>query len=180
MGGIAYAGGLVPSFISNELAWISPSRVSDVHQVASFTLDAGGKDRQFKIWRGINADGQNCTSVFEAKGNTGPEFGGNCGNYPTDAWFNTTSESYRGDINDTPPPSTYFVYGEPTLPGVVSVRVVGKGFERTVPIDQATGGFATAIPELTTVGNVRGGFATVEFLAADGSTLGTRQLAEKY
>ena len=135
------------------------------------------RNRHFKIWRGTNADGQSCTSVYEAKGNFGPEFGGNCGPNPTDAWFDRTSESYRGDINDTPPPSTYFVYGEPTLPGVVSVRVVGQGFDHTVPLDPKTGGFALAIPELPS--SVSGPFATVQFLAADGTILGTRELAEK-
>ncbi len=177
VGGLAYAGGLVPSFITDELGQVSPSTVTDVHFIASFTVDPGGRNRRFEIWRGTNADGQSCTSVYEAKGSFGPQFGGNCGPNPTDAWYDRTSESYRGSINDTPPPSTYFVYGEPTLPGVVSVRVTGHGFDHTVPVDSQTGGFALAIPELPST--VRGPFATVEFLAADGTTLGTRRLAEK-
>jgi hypothetical protein len=177
VGGLAYAGGLVPSFIADELGQVSPSAVTDVHFVASFTVDPGGKNRRFEIWRGTNADGQSCTSVYEAKGRFGPEFGGNCGPNPTDAWYDRTSESYRGTINDTPPPSTYFVYGEPTLPGVVRVRVTGARFDHAVPVDPRTGGFALAVPELSS--SVRGPFATVEFLAADGTILGTRTLAEK-
>ena len=69
------------------------------------------------------------------------------------------------------------MFGEPTLPGVVSVRVTGQGFDHTDPVDLKTGGFALAIPELPS--SVSGRFATVEFLAADGAILGTRELAEK-
>jgi len=175
VGGVAYAAGLVPGIITNELDWISSSEVSDVHEVASFTAEANGRTRSFEIWRGTNADGLSCTAVLEAKGNFGPEFGGYCGDYPTDAWFDRATESYK--IGDTPPPATYFVYGEPTLPGVSSVRVVGDGFTHRATVDRATGGFAVAVPELGP--SVSGHFATVEFIDAAGTVVGTRELSEK-
>jgi hypothetical protein len=178
IGGVAYATGVVPGFIADELDWVSPTTVSHVHEVASFSFQTNGKTRSFVIWRGTNASGNNCTAVLEAKSTVGPEFGANCLNHPTDAWFDRTSESYRGDINDTPPPGTYFVYGEPPMSGVVSVRVFGDRFDHTVQIDRATNGFATAIPELTGT-QPSGHFATVEFLATDGTVLGTRGLFEK-
>ncbi len=177
VGGAAYAIGLVTAFIADELDWISSSEVSDVHEIASFSFDSLGETRSFEIWRGTNDDGMSCTAVLEAEGNFGPEFGGNCGDNPTDAWFDRTSESYQGTIDDTPPPSTYFVYGVPGVAGVTTVRVFGDGFDHRVDVDPATGGYAVAVPELGQ--GVRGHFATVEFLGADGSVLGTRELSEK-
>lgn len=177
VGGVAYATGLVPDFIADELDWISSSEISDVHEVASFSFDSDGETRSFEIWRGTNDDGMSCTAVLEAEGNFGPEFGGNCGDNPTDAWFDRTSESYKGTINDAPPPSTYFVYGEPEVASVTTVRVFGDGFDHSVAVDPATGGYAVAVPELGQ--GVSGNFATVEFLGTDGSVLGTRELSEK-
>jgi hypothetical protein len=179
VGGVAYATGLVPSFISDQLDRTSPSEVSNIHQVGSFKLQVGSTDRQFEIWRGTNTKGQSCTSVYQSTIPDGNEFGGNCGDYPTDAWFDTTSQSYSGTIDATPPPSTYFAYGEPKIAGVTRVRVTGAQFEHTVPLDPATGGFAVALPEVTTEGSVSGPFANVEFLSQDGTVLGSRELVEK-
>ena len=72
------------------------------------------------------------------------------------------------------PEPTYYVYGEPDLPGVVSVRVFGDGFVHTVPLDETTGGYAVAVPQLEV--EVIGPFATVEFLDADGVVVGTEEL----
>lgn len=177
IGGIAYAAGLVPALITDHFDQTSPNGISNVHEVASFTSAKNGTARTFEIWRGTDTDGQSCTAVLEANGQFGPDFGGNCGDYPTDAWFNTTNESWRGSINDTPPPTTYYVYGEPTLPGVTSVRVVGDGFEHSVAIDATTGGYAVAIPELDR--GVRGHFATVKFIDATGTVVGTSELSER-
>jgi len=174
VGGVAYATGLVPGLVTDELDAVSPSGVSNVHEVASFSTGSDGKTHTFEIWRGTNEDGQTCTAVLEARGNFGPEFGGSCGDYPTDAWFDATSVSYK--INETPPPSTYFVYGEPALDGVETVRVSGEGFEHSVAIDPATGGYAVAIPELE---SVSGHFATVEFIDADGTVVGTSELSDR-
>lgn len=177
VGGVAYATGLVPGFVDDELDWISTSDVADVHEVASFSLESHGKTRAFEIWRGTNEDGMSCAAVLEAEGQFGPNFGGYCGDNPTDAWFDRTSEPYTGTINDAPPPSTYFVYGEPDVAGVTSVRVFGKGFDHSVAVDRTTGGYAVAIPEL---GNgLSGHFATVQFLDPSGTVVGTRQLSEK-
>lgn len=182
VGGVAYATGLVPSYISDEFAWTSPhSTISDVHRVSTFTMRVGSTDRQFEIWRGTDSDGRSCTSVYQAVGDSGPNFSGNCGDYPTDAWFDTAGVGYRGSIDDTPPPSSYFIYGEPKISGVTSVRVVGVSgshFDHTVRVDKETGGYALGIPELTT-SRPRGPFAKVEFLAQDGTVLGSRELAEK-
>ncbi len=177
LGGVAYATGLVPALVSDDLDAISPSEVSNVHEVATFSTGRDGRTRTFEIWRGINERGQSCTSVLEAQGKFGPEFGGYCGDYPTDAWFDRTSESWRGTINDTPPPSTVFVYGEPTLAGVTTVRVLGDGFEHDVQVDQRTGGYAVAVPELGQ--HISGHFATVEFLDAAGNVVGRSELSEK-
>lgn len=177
VGGVAYATGVVPDLITRHFQKTHSMSVTNVHEVASFTSAKDGTARTFEIWRGTDADGLSCTAVLEAAAKGGPDFGGNCGDYPTDAWFNTTNESWRGSINDTPPPTTYYVYGEPTLPGVSRVRVVGNGFEHSVAIDATTGGYAVAIPELDR--GVRGQFATVEFLDANGAVLGTSALSEK-
>lgn len=175
VGGVSYAGGLIPSSVTEDLGWVSSSKVSGVHEVASFAIETDGRSRSLTIWRGTSSDGLSCTAVLEEKGKFGPEFGGNCGDYPTDAWFDTTSESYR--MGETPPSPTYFVYGEPTLPGVTSVRVVGDDFTHTVAVDPTTGGYALAIPEIER--GVSGRFATVEFVDADGNVVGTRDLSEK-
>lgn len=175
VGGVAYAGGLIPSLVSTELDWISPSSVSDVREIATFTAETDGKTRTFEIWRGTNTDGQSCTAVLEAQGDLGPNFGGYCGNDPTDAWFDRTTVSYR--MGERPPAATYFVYGEPTLPGVTEVRVFGDGFDHSVAVDPATGGYAVPIPELGR--GVSGPFATVEFIDSAGSVVGTRVLSEK-
>jgi len=121
--------------------------IPNVHELASFTTVNNGPTDTFEIWRGTDANGLSCIAVLEANAKGGPDFGGNCGDYPTDAWFNTASESYKGTIDDTPPPAIYYVYGEPTLPGVKSVRVIGDGFEHTASVNK-TGGYAVAIPEL--------------------------------
>ncbi|MBS4752006.1 hypothetical protein KG112_04195 [Nocardioides sp. zg-ZUI104] len=115
--------------------------------------------------------------MLEAEGRFGPELGGYCADAPTDAWFDRTSESYAGTIEDTSPASTYFVYGEPDLPGVRRVRVRGAGFAHEVALDPGTGGFAVALPELGD--SVSGDFAQVDFLTANGTVLGTRTLSEK-
>lgn len=177
IGGVAYAAGLVPAIISDHFVQTSPTSVTNVHELASFTTTKTGTTRTFEIWRGTDADGLSCIAVLETAAKGGPDFGGNCGDYPTDAWFNTTTESYSGTINDTPPPLTYYVYGEPTLPGVTSVRVIGDGFEYTAPVDAKTGGYAVAIPELDR--GISGHFATVEFLDADDSVVGTKELSDK-
>lgn len=177
IGGVAYATGLVPASITDFFGQTHKAEVTGVHEVASFTTTKSGTSHTFEIWRGTDADGLSCTAVLEAAAKGGPDFGGNCGDYPTDAWFNTTSESWEGTINDPAPPLTYYVYGEPTLPGVTRVRVSGDGFEHSVAVDSVTGGYALAIPELDR--GVRGHFATVEFLDANGSVLGTRELSDK-
>lgn len=174
-GGVAYASGLVPSIISNELDWISSSSVTDIHEVASFTVTRDGETRAFEIWRGTNEDGLSCSAVLEADGKFGPDFGGYCGDYPTDAWFDRTTVSYK--MGDEPPPATYFVYGEPERRDVTRVRVTGDGFEHRTTVDRTTGGYAVAIPELGQ--GVSGHFATVEFLDATGNVIGTRELREK-
>ena len=167
----------MPATITDFFDQTHRAQVTDVHEVASFTTTKSGTRHTFEIWRGTDADGLSCTAVLEAAAKGSPDFGGNCGDYPTDAWFNTTSESYKGTINDPAPPLTYYVYGEPTLPGVTRVRVTGDGFEHSVAVDSATGGYALAIPELAR--GVRGHFATVEFLDPTGAVLGTRELSEK-
>ncbi len=177
VGGVAYAAGVVPAIITEHFAQTSSTSVTDVHELASFTTDKNGTIRTFEIWRGTNTDGLSCIAVLEASAKGGPDFGGNCGDYPTDAWFNTASESYTGTIDDAPPPAIYYVYGEPALPGVKSVRVVGDGFEHTAPLNDKTGGYAVAIPELDR--GISGRFATVEFLDSNDSVIGTKELSEK-
>ncbi len=177
LGGVAYATGLVPGTITDFFDNTSTAEVSNVHEVASFTTADDGSVRSFEIWRGTDADGLSCTAVLETAAKGGPDFGGNCGDYPTDAWFNTTNESWSGTIDDAPPSSTYYVYGEPVQPNVTDVLVVGERFEHSVAVDAATGGYAVAIPELS--GDVTGEFATVEFLDASGSVVATRVLSEK-
>jgi len=176
LGGVAYATELVP-LIARHFDRTWSESVSNVHEVASFTTAKNGTTRTFEIWRGTDANGLNCTAVLEATSKGGPDFSGNCGDYPTDAWFNSTSESWKGTINDTPPPTTYYVYGEPTLTGVTTVRVVGDDFEHSVAVDATTGGYAVAIPELDR--GISGHFATVEFLDANGAVLGTSELNDK-
>lgn len=177
VGGAAFAAGLVPASVTDFFSNTSPTKVSDVHALASFTTSDDSGIRTFDLWRGTNGRGQDCTAVVEAGASGGPDFGGNCGDYPTDAWFNTTNESYAGTIDDPMPPSTYYVYGEPELAGVAQVRVVGRGFDHLVPVDEATGGYAVAVPEIQTVPSGR--FAVVEFLDTDGRIIGTQTLSEK-
>lgn len=177
LGGVAYAAGIVPASVTEFFTDTSAAAVSDVHEVATFKTSDNRVVRTFVIWRGTDANGLSCTAVLEAGSKGGPDFGGNCGDHPTDAWFNTTNESYAGTIRVAPPPSTYYVYGEPTVEGVTEVRIVGAGFEHTVPIDASTGGYAVAIPEVTR--GVSGEFAIVEFLDASGAVVGTRTLSEK-
>lgn len=176
LGGVAYATGVVPTMITDHFAQTSSAAVTDVHELASFTTAKGGTDRSFEIWRGTDVNGRSCTAVVEADAKGGPDFSGNCGAYPTDAWFNTASQSYKGSIDDAPPPSIYYVYGEPTLPGVTEVRVTGDGFEHVTAVN-ATGGYAVAIPELDR--GISGPFATVEFLDASDAVIGTKELSEK-
>jgi hypothetical protein len=175
LGGVAYAADLVPSAITDHFAETSSAEVTGVRRLASFTTTKNGPARSFEIWRGTDADGRDCIAVWERETATGPDFSGNCGDRPTDAWFNTTSESYA--LGDTPPPTTYYVYGEPALDGVTAVRVVGDHFAHTVAVDATTGGYAVAVPELDR--GVSGRFATVEFLDEHGTVVGTRVLSEK-
>ena len=175
VGGVAFATGLVPGFVTDELDRISSSDLSGVHEVASFSLDSNGLNRSFEIWRGTNNDGMSCTAVLEAGGRFGPQFGGSCGDWPIDAWYDATSESSK--IGEVMPESTIFIFGEPEMTGVTDVRVFGEGFDHTVAVDPDTGGYAVAIPELPPA--PRGHFATVTFLSADGSVLGVRELSEK-
>lgn len=176
-GGVAYATGLIPDAVTRNFAWISSSGVEDVHEVATFSIAGPDGPRAFTIWRGTSTDGLSCTSVLETGATGSPDFSGNCGDYPTDAWFDTRSDGYGGTIDDPPPPLTYFVYGEPADPHVTSVRVVGDGFDDHTTIDPSTGGYAIAIPELHR--GVSGPFATVQFLDAAGEVVGQRVLSEK-
>lgn len=177
IGGVAYAADLVPAVIADHFAQTSTAEVTGVHRLASFSTDKAGPARSFEIWRGTDADGRDCIAVLERGTGSGPDFSGNCGDRPTDAWFNTTSEAWTGGIDDPPPPTTYYVYGEPALDGVTTVRVVGDGFAHEVAVDPATGGYAVAVPELDR--GVSGRFATVQFLDARGAVVGTRWLSEK-
>ncbi|WP_244929869.1 hypothetical protein [Nocardioides sp. W7] len=177
LSGVAYAGGLVPALITDHFDETSQASVSGIHELASFTTTKSGTPRTFEIWRGTDADGLSCIAVLEAAATGGPDFGGNCGDYPLDAWFNTTNESWTGTVDDPPPPATYYVYGEPALDGVTTVRVLGDGFDHSVAVDPRTGGYAVAVPELDR--GISGHFATVEFIDAQGVVLGTRDLSEK-
>ena len=50
--------------------------------------------------------------------------------------------------------ATLFVYGEPCDPVVRQVRVKSKGFTHLTSVDPDTGGYAVAIPEVTSANHV--------------------------
>lgn len=179
-GGVAYAVGGVPEFISAEFDWISSAQVHDERRVASFTLAPGATPRTFEVWRAENASGETCTVVLEADGRLGPTFGGACGEQPVAAWFGWTSEAYLA--SEPTPSATLYVYGEPADPDVRRVRVRSGDFTHTVDVDRETGGYAVAMPEVTSDWwTERAGqlVATVDFLNAGGVVLATHTLRDR-
>lgn len=179
-GGVAYAAGVVPAFVTQQLDWISPSDVRHERRVASFSVPTEEADRTFEIWRGENRAGQTCTVVHEADGRFGPTFDGACAEDPARAWFGWTAESSK--VNEPMPAATLYVYGEPGDSHVRQVRVEAAGFTRTAEVDRTSGGYAVAIPEVTSdswterAGQV---VATVDFLDAKGLTLSSHIVRDR-
>lgn len=179
-GGAAYAAGLIPEFITREFDWISPSQVHDEHLVGSFELPTGEGVRTFEVWRAVNDSGATCTVVLEEKAKFGPTFGGACAQDPAQAWFGWTTESAKS--SEPMPPAALYVYGEPDSAAVRQVRVHGTGFTHTVDIDPETGGFALAVPEITSdTWTERAGqvVATVDFLDENGLRIGSQTLHDR-
>ena len=79
-------------------------------------------------------------------------------------------------------PATLYVYGEPANAAVTRVRVHGSGFTHTTKVDARTGGYAVAVPEVTSATHTeRAGqvVATLDFLAADGQELDTLTVRDR-
>lgn len=179
-GGVAYTTGLVPAFISEELDWVSPAQIHDERLVGSFTVHAEEGSRTFKVWRAENEDGETCTFVTEAQGRFGPNSDGVCGEAPAQAWFGWTSESAKA--SESMPPATLYVYGEPAHSDVRQVRVHGTGFTHTTDVDPDIGGYAVAIPQVTSANHIeRAGqaVARVDFLDEGGRQIDTRTLRDR-
>lgn len=177
--GVAYAAG-VPAFVTEQFDWISTSDIQDERRVGSFQVPTDETARTFEIWRAENSSGQTCTVVLEADGRFGPNFGGACAVDPAQAWFGWTSESAK--IDEPMPGATLFVYGEPVNSQVRQVRVQAAGFIHTAAVDQSTGGYAVAIPEVTSdLWTERAGqvVATVDFLDEVGLTLSSHTLRDR-
>ncbi len=178
--GVAYASGLVPAFVSEEFDWISNAKIHNERLVGSFTVPAGEGVRTFKVWRAENDAGETCTLVLEAKARFAPTFDGACAQDPAQAWFGWTAESARS--SEPMPPATLYVYGEPANAAVTRVRVHGSGFTHTTKVDARTGGYAVAVPEVTSATHTeRAGqvVATLDFLAADGQELDTLTVRDR-
>lgn len=179
-GGIAYATGNVPAFIAEGFDQISPSEVHDMRRIASFTLESGTSAREFEVFRATNKAGETCTMVEETDARFGPSADGACAIDPVDGWFSWTAESAR--IGERFPDSTLYIYGERPSVDVTSVRAFGEGFDHIVQVDPATGGFASAIPEVTLKehGEVAGRtIATLEYRASNGTVLDTKSIQER-
>lgn len=179
-GSAAYAAGLVPAFITAELDWISPSQVYDERRVASFEVQAGEGQRTLEVWRADNGNGETCTLTLEKRARFGPSFDGACAQDPTKAWFGWTGESAKA--TEPMPPATLYVYGEPNNPAVQQVRVHGTGFTHTTDVDPDTGGYALAVPEITSdAWTERAGqvVAIVDFLDESGLQVDSHTLRDR-
>lgn len=179
-GSAAYAAGLVPAFITQEFDWISSSQVHDERRVASFEVPTGEGVRTFEVWRAVNDNGETCTVILEEQARFGPTFGGACAQDPAEAWFGWTTES--GKASEPMPPATLYVYGEPDNAAVQQVRVHGTGFTHTTDIDPDTGGYAVAVPEITSdAWTERAGqvVATVDFLDENGLQVDSQTLRDR-
>ena len=171
-GGVAYAAGMVPAFISEEFEWISPAEVHGERRVASFNVSAGDRVRTFQVWRADNDQGETCTVTVEAQGRFGPSFDGACAQDPALGWFGWTAESSK--ITEPMPAATLYVYGEPADSAVRQMRVHGESFTNTADVDPVTGGYVVAVPEVTSTSHIeRAGqvVATVSFLDETGQQL---------
>lgn len=179
-GGIAYATGNVPAFIEEGFDEISPSSVHDVRRIASFTLASGSSTREFEVFRATNDDGETCIITHEADGRFGPSDDGACAVDPVDGWFGWTAESAR--VGESFPDSTLYIYGERPTTAVTRVRAYGAGFDHTMRVNPLTGGFATAVPEVTLDehGEVAGRtIATLDYLGADGNVIDSKSIKER-
>lgn len=179
-GTAAYAAGLVPAFITEEFDWVSPSRVHNERLVGSFEVPAGESVRTFKVWRAVNDSGETCTVVLERETRFGPIFDGGCTQAPTQAWFGWTSEYAKS--SEPMPPATLFIYGEPENSAVQQVRVHGTGYSHTTEINPVKGGYAVAVPEITSdAWTERAGqvVATVDFLDGSGRKIGVQTLRDR-
>lgn len=150
--GAAYAGGLVPQFVTDafdRLDSSSPEKfdVSGTNKIANFTIPDGTR---YTVWRGKNNAGGSCEAIKEDRpGDDQDNFHAGC--------FSSDSKSIYEQVTfnwvqlpegeGVPQNPMYFVaYGEAPNREAASVRINGDGTDVTMPIDPATGGFGGNLP----------------------------------
>ena len=176
--GAAYAGGLVPEFVTDAFDRFDAQSgeefdVTGVKPIADFAVPDGAR---YTVWRGQNAAGGSCEAIQEDRPGTDDDnFGVGCFSGDSSDRYEQVSFGWvqlseaEGQAQN---PMYYLAYGESPTAAATTVRITGNGTDVTLPVDRFTGGFGGNLPGLVApqVGIID---LTYSFLDADGTELAT-------
>lgn len=166
--GAAYAGGMVPGFVTDAFQRLDGQAgedfdVSGVKPIADFALPDGTR---YTVWRGRNKDGGSCEAIREDRpGRVDDEtgFGYGCNSGPSAAGYDQVSFGWvqEEDQGGVQAPMYFLAYGEAPVATATQVRITGIGMaakggsplpgnatDVTLPVDRATRGFGGSLTGL--------------------------------
>ncbi len=177
-GAAAYAGGLVPQFVTDAFDRLDAQSgeefdVTGVKPIADVAVPDGTR---YTVWRGQNAAGGSCEAIQEDRPGTDDDnfnvgcFSGDSSNHYDQVSFGWVQ--LPEDEGEARNPLYYLAYGESPTAAATTVRITGNGTDVTLPVDRFTGGFGGNLFGLVApeVGIVD---LTYSFLDADGTELAT-------
>lgn len=177
IGGVAYATGLVPDFVTDAFDRLDatspqPFDVSGITPISDFALPDG---TQLTVWRGRNADGGSCEAVREERpGTEHDDFHASCfdgtdrSTYEALTFSQVQQPEAAGELQN---PMYFVAYGEAPAAGARSVRITGDGASVTLPVDPATRGFGGHLTGLVPPPDGDLVHLTFSFLGADGQVV---------
>jgi hypothetical protein len=177
LGGVAYATGLVPQFVTDALGQLdaaSPDAfdVTGIKPIADFVLPDG---TAVTVWRGQNDRGGSCEAIRENRaGEDNDQFNASCFDGSDRDFYEriTFSQIQQPEAAGAAQNAMYFIaYGEAPSREAAKVRITGNGTDVTVPVDTATTGFGGHLTGLVPPPDGHLVDLAFTFLDARGSTI---------
>lgn len=176
LGGVAYATGLVPQFVTNAFNTLDGASsdafdVTGIKPIAAFPLPDG---TAVTVWRGKNDQGGSCEAVREdRKGEADDNFHASCFDGDSRGYYEriTFSQIQKQEApGESQHPMYFIAYGEAPSPDATRVHITGGGTDVTVPVDAMTAGFGSYLTGLVPPPDGQLAELTFTFVDAHGST----------